>query len=122
MARQAISHHPSPFPIRRPNLVSPRLTRADQVSVAHSASPNLDLALGAILAEESHSIWSAVAIPQCRGSVRVLLGFVVLQHLRTGPSESLAAVKERWRLALTHQGQSPPAPLEACPAHLRPTA
>jgi hypothetical protein len=52
----------------------------------------------------------------------VLLGFVVLQHLRTHPSESLAAVKERWQLTLTHQGQPPPAPLKACPAHLRPTA
>jgi hypothetical protein len=52
----------------------------------------------------------------------VLLGFVVLQHLRTHPGESLAAVKERWQLTLTHQGQPPPAPLNACPAHLRPTA
>ena len=52
----------------------------------------------------------------------VLLGFVVLQHLRTHPGESLAAVKERWQLTLTHQGQPPPAPLKACPAHLRPTA
>jgi hypothetical protein len=52
----------------------------------------------------------------------VLLGLVVLQHLRTHPGESLAAVKERWQLTLTHQGQPPPAPLKACPAHLRPTA
>jgi hypothetical protein len=52
----------------------------------------------------------------------VLLGFVVLQHLRTHPGESLAAVKERWQLTITHQGQPPPAPLKACPAHLRPTA
>jgi hypothetical protein len=52
----------------------------------------------------------------------VLLGFVVLQQLRTHPGESLAAVKERWQLTLTHQGQPPPAPLKACPAHLRPTA
>jgi hypothetical protein len=52
----------------------------------------------------------------------VLLGLVVLQHLRTHPSESLAAVKERWQLTLTHQGQPPPAPLKACPTHLRPTA
>ena len=52
----------------------------------------------------------------------VLLGFVVLQHLRTHPGESLAAVKERWQLTITHQGQPPPAPLKACPAHLRLTA
>jgi DDE superfamily endonuclease len=52
----------------------------------------------------------------------VLLGFVVLQHLRTHPGESLAAVKERWQLTLAHQGQPPPAPLRACPAHLRRTA
>jgi hypothetical protein len=52
----------------------------------------------------------------------VLLGFVVVQHLRTHPGESVAAVKERWQLTLTHQGQPPPAPLKACPAHLRPTA
>ena len=52
----------------------------------------------------------------------VLVGFVVLQQLRTHPSERLAAVKERWQLTLTHQGQPPPAPLKACPAHLRPTA
>jgi hypothetical protein len=32
----------------------------------------------------------------------VLLGFVVLQQLRTHPGESLAAVKERWQLAVTH--------------------
>jgi hypothetical protein len=38
----------------------------------------------------------------------VLLGFVVLQHLRTHPSESLPAVKERWQLTLTHQGRVPP--------------
>jgi hypothetical protein len=52
----------------------------------------------------------------------VLLGLVVLQHLRTHPGERLAAVKERWQLTLTQQGQPPPAPLKACPAHLRPTA
>jgi hypothetical protein len=33
-----------------------------------------------------------------------------------------AAVKERWQLALTRQGEPPPAPLKACPAHLRATA
>jgi septum formation topological specificity factor MinE len=52
----------------------------------------------------------------------VLLGLVVLQHLRTHPGESLAAVKERWQLTLAHQGQPPPPPLKACPAHLRATA
>jgi Transposase DDE domain len=52
----------------------------------------------------------------------VLLGFVVLQRLRTHPSEGLAAVKERWQLTLTHQGQPPPPPLKACPARFRPTA
>ena len=52
----------------------------------------------------------------------VLLGLVVLQHLRTHPSESLATVKERWQLTLAHQGQPPPTPLKACPAHLRATA
>jgi DDE superfamily endonuclease len=52
----------------------------------------------------------------------VLVGFVVLQHLRTHPSESLAAVKERWQLAITRQGEPAPVPLKACPAHLRATA
>jgi hypothetical protein len=52
----------------------------------------------------------------------VLLGLIVLQHLRTDPSESIAAVKERWQLTLTRQDQPPPPPLRACPAHLRPTA
>jgi hypothetical protein len=52
----------------------------------------------------------------------VLLGFVVLQRLRIHPSESVAAVKERWQLAITRQGEQPPAPLKACPAHLRATA
>jgi DDE superfamily endonuclease len=52
----------------------------------------------------------------------VLIGFVVLQQLRTHPSESLAAVKERCQLAITRQEEPPPAPLRACPAHLRATA
>jgi SRSO17 transposase len=52
----------------------------------------------------------------------VLVGFVVLQQLRRDPSESLAAVKERWQLAITRQGEPPPVPLKACPAHLRATA
>jgi hypothetical protein len=52
----------------------------------------------------------------------VLLGFVVLQRLRLHPAEPLAQVKERWQLAVTHQGELPPPPLKACPAHLRATA
>ncbi len=52
----------------------------------------------------------------------VLVGFVVLQRLRTDPAESIAGVKERWQLAITRQGELPPSPLKACPAHLRPTA
>jgi hypothetical protein len=52
----------------------------------------------------------------------VLLGFVVLQHLRLDPAESIAAVKERWQLAITRQGEPPPPPLKASPAHLRTTA
>jgi hypothetical protein len=52
----------------------------------------------------------------------VLVGFVVLQQLRLNPAESLAAVKERWQLTITRQAEPPPAPLKACPAHLRPTA
>jgi hypothetical protein len=52
----------------------------------------------------------------------VLIGFVVLQQLRLDPSESLAAVKERWQLTITRQAEPPPAPLKACPAYLRATA
>jgi SRSO17 transposase len=52
----------------------------------------------------------------------VLLGFVILQHLRLNPSEPIAAVKRRWQLAITRQGEPPPLPLKACPAHLRTTA
>jgi DDE superfamily endonuclease len=52
----------------------------------------------------------------------VLLAFVVLQQLRHHPAESVAAVKERWQLTITRQGQPPPIPLKACPPHLRPTA
>ena len=52
----------------------------------------------------------------------VLVGFVVLQQLRVDRTESLAAVKERWQLALSRQGEPPPAPLKACPTHLRATA
>jgi len=52
----------------------------------------------------------------------VLLAFVVLQQLRHDPSESVAAVKERWQLTITRQGELPPSPLKACPPHLRTTA
>jgi SRSO17 transposase len=52
----------------------------------------------------------------------VLLTFVVLQRLRLDPSEPIAAVKERWQLTITRQGEPPPQPLKACPAHLRTTA
>jgi hypothetical protein len=49
----------------------------------------------------------------------VLVTFVVLQRLRIDPAESVGAVKERWQLAITRQGQPPP-PLNGCPAYLRP--
>jgi hypothetical protein len=52
----------------------------------------------------------------------VFLTFVVLQLLRTTPDESVAAVKERWQLLVLRNGQVPPRPLRACPAHLRLTA
>jgi hypothetical protein len=52
----------------------------------------------------------------------VLLTFVVLQQLRLDPTESISAVKERWQLGITCQGERPPSPLTACPAHLRATA
>jgi DDE superfamily endonuclease len=52
----------------------------------------------------------------------VLVGLVVLQQLRLDPRESLAAVKERWQLAVTRQDEPPPTPLKACPTHLRATA
>ena len=52
----------------------------------------------------------------------VLVAFVVLQRLRLDPAEPIATVKERWQLAVTGHGEPPPAPLKACPAHLRATA
>jgi DDE superfamily endonuclease len=52
----------------------------------------------------------------------VLLTFVVLQQLRLDPAEPIAGAKERWQLTVTRQGQPPPPPLKACPAHLRATA
>lgn len=64
--------------------------------------------------------WSEAAM--VRHVALVLVGFVVLQQLRLDHAESVAAVKERWQLAIARQGEPPPAPLKACPAHLRPTA
>lgn len=52
----------------------------------------------------------------------VLLAFVVLQRLRLSPEESLAAVKERWQLAVLQNGHAAPAPLRGCPRELRATA
>lgn len=52
----------------------------------------------------------------------VFLTFVVLQLLRATPDESVAAVKERWQLAVLRDGEVPPQPLRACPPHLRLTA
>jgi hypothetical protein len=52
----------------------------------------------------------------------VLLAFVVLQRLRIDPAEPVGTAKERWQLAITRQGEPPPVPLKACPAHLRATA
>jgi hypothetical protein len=49
----------------------------------------------------------------------VFLTFVVLQLLRVTPDESVAAVKERWQLAVLRAGELPPQPLRACPPHLR---
>jgi hypothetical protein len=40
----------------------------------------------------------------------VLVSFVVLQQLRVDRAESLAAVKARWQLTVTRQGEPPPAP------------
>jgi DDE superfamily endonuclease len=52
----------------------------------------------------------------------VLLTFIVLQLMRLDHQESVAAVKERWQLAVQQNGQLPPIPLRACPTHLRATA
>jgi len=52
----------------------------------------------------------------------VLLTFVVLQLLRTTPSESVGVVKERWQLAVLRDGEVAPSPVRACPPELRPTA
>jgi hypothetical protein len=52
----------------------------------------------------------------------VLLTFVVLQRMRVHPNESVAAVKERWQLAVVRQRATPPPPLKACPPQFRATA
>ena len=52
----------------------------------------------------------------------VFLTFVVLQLLRETSQECVGQVKLRWQLAVIRDGQPPPLPLKACPAHLRPTA
>ncbi len=52
----------------------------------------------------------------------VLLTFVALQCLRARPTASVAAVKERWQLAVLRQGEPHPPPLRCRPAALRPTA
>lgn len=52
----------------------------------------------------------------------VLLTFVVLQLLRRSPAETVGTVKQRWQLAVIQAGASPPVPLKASPAALRPTA
>jgi hypothetical protein len=52
----------------------------------------------------------------------VFLTFVVLQLLRHSYDEPVGTVKERWQLAVIQAGEVPPAPLRACPPHLRATA
>lgn len=52
----------------------------------------------------------------------VLLSFVVLQMMRLDPDEPVGAVKERWQLEVIRNREQPPAPLKACPPHLRATA
>lgn len=66
---------------------------------------------------------------QCRVNVAmvrhvalVFVTFVVLQLLRQRLSEPVAAVKERWQLAVLRDGEVPPTPLRACPVELRSTA
>jgi predicted membrane-bound mannosyltransferase len=50
------------------------------------------------------------------------LTFVVLQMMSVHANESVAAVKERWQLAVLRQQETPPAPLKACPPSFRVTA
>jgi len=51
-----------------------------------------------------------------------LLTFTVLQMLRIHPTETVGQVKERGQLDVARDGELPPAPLKACPPHLRLTA
>jgi hypothetical protein len=69
---------------------------------------------------EACQCWVDVAL--VRHVSLVFLTFVVLQLLRQANDESLGAVKERWHLAVIQAGEVPPAPLRACPPHLRATA
>ena len=69
---------------------------------------------------EACQCWVDVAL--VRHVSLVFLTLVVLQLLRQTNDESVGAVKERWQLALIQAGEVPPAPLRACPPHLRPTA
>src|SRR5512144_2235681 len=64
--------------------------------------------------------WVDQALVRPVGVVR--LAFVVLQRLRLSPEERLAAVKERWQVAVLQNGQAAPAPLQGCPRELRATA
>jgi hypothetical protein len=48
----------------------------------------------------------------------VLLTFVAMGMMRRGSEQSVGSVKERWQLAVTQQGQTPPLPSKAAPAHL----
>ncbi len=57
-----------------------------------------------------------------RHAALVPVTFAVLQMLRRDRAESVAAVKERWQLEVIRRDEHPPAPLKACPPHLRATA
>ena len=43
----------------------------------------------------------------------VMVSYVVLQLLRTDPSETVDGVKERWQLQVLTGGMAPPQPLRA---------
>jgi hypothetical protein len=59
-------------------------------------------------AKVHHVAWSCWAWSSCTAA--------------PAPAEPLAQVKERWQVTVTGQGELPPPPLKACPAHLRATA
>ena len=71
-------------------------------------------ALGACQARADQAMVRHVAL--------VFLTFVVLQHLRADPQETVGGVKARWQLAVLRDGEEPPTPLRACPPALRATA